>query len=371
MKISLGLSITVAVLAIAKALALGWEVIFSTAMLGDECYYIQASGLLMKKIIGVDALPYNILLDVINGTPILNVEIKQNEFGFLHLCIADYRNLEHPGFAKLVYGVVLTLAGGYLPILRLFLLIASIMSYCLLVYVLANKCGWRVIPGLAVLLIIDRLTMYFSYLAFLDTLMLVFLNCGIALYLLKKKKLSLVLLSLATACKAPGLVLALPIALSEIRGSGFRRGLIFMLAPALALGASYSINLLLASPQEVLQQMFSMLNIVEDTCRSPFCLFALKEEFGGIILYPPILWLWFVALALMTITGEDTLFSEDRVPVSVAIVNILFTMIIWFKRSIFVYYYLPAVALIPFAIAIIIEKIEILLKRFTSHFLES
>lgn len=364
MRISLGLSVAVAVLAVAKALLLGWEAIFSTAMLGDECYYIQAAGLLVEKIAGAAALPYAVSIEVVNGTPTLNVEVGQEGIGFLHLCIADYRNLEHPGFAKLVYGAVLSLAGGYLPALRLFLLVASAVSYGLLAYVLAGRCGWRAVPGLAVLLVFDKLAVYLSYLAFLDTPMLVFLNCGIALYLLKRKRLSLVLLSLAAACKSTGLVLALPIALSELRGSGLRRGLVFALVPALALGASYSINLLLASPQEVLLQVLSMLSIVGDACRSPFCLFALEEVFGGMVLYPPLLWLWFVALVLMAATGEETLFSEDRVPASVAAVNILFTMIVWLRRPVYVYYYLPAVALLPFAVAIIIEKTVALLKRF-------
>lgn len=357
-KLAIVAAVAVAIATVLKALTLYGGLVFYDYYISDECYYVTASSLLISRLLGTNYTPpYTIDFVVVNGTTTISISVGSWRYPVIAIPVYDWRNLEHPGFAKLVYGLVHH-ATGSLPGLRLTLLAVSATAYGVFAYAVTRRYGIKGVLGLAVFLLIDKLAIHYTYMAFLDSLMLVFLLFALSMYTLGRYRLSLTFLSLLSACKIPGVVSALAFAGAEYRRAGLRSAALFVSMPVLALLASYGLNLAVASPDEVARAVLGIATLKDYTsCSTPLCLFALEEPWGIVVFTPAFLWLWLAVLLVKSLDGEKELVSDRNLALNVALLNLLFTVTTAISRAIYVFYYLPAVATVPIAVAELVEHL--------------
>lgn len=341
-----------------KVLALYGGLVFCDYYISDEYYYVTASSVLISRLLNANYTPpYTVEIVATNGTMTISVSVDSPMHPVIIVPAVDWRNLEHPGFAKLVYGLIHH-ATGSLQGLRLTLLALSAAAYGLFAYAVVCRYRLKGVFGLAVFILVDRLAIHYTYLAFLDTLMNTMLLLACATYLLGKRRLSLAFLSLSAMCKIPGVVPAIAFAGAEYRRSGLRSAVLFIVVPAVALVASYGINLMLATPGEIATAVLRIATLKGYTsCSTPLCLFAIEEEWGVAVLSPVLIWLWILVLFARALSGESVLIGERNLPLNVAILSILFTVATAAVRAIYVFYYLTPVALAPVAVAELVEHL--------------
>lgn len=354
-RLALVVAIATAIAVVLKVLLLYRAFVFYDMYISDEFYYVPASNLLISRILGLNYTPpYVIEVVNVNGTPTISISVVE-QLPVLHIPLLDWRNLEHPGFAKLVYGLIYNLAGG-LHGLRLTLLVASAVAYGVFAYAVTSRYRLKGVAGVAVFLLVDKLAIHYTYLVFLDTLMMLLLLVAYTMYVLGKMKLSVAFLSLSAMCKVPGLVPALAFTVAEYRRSrSVAKALPFIVAPAVSLALSYCINLVFASPSEITRAVLGAATVKEYACSTPLCLFTLEEPWGILVLTPPLLWLWLAILVVKVLAGEREIVNEENLALSIALLNMLFTVTVSASRAIYVFYYLPAVSLTPVAVATLIE----------------
>lgn len=362
-------AVAVAVVVAVKPLLVAPGVLLSPVTVSDEVYYVPAGRFLVSRLLGLNYTPPYEVVVTAGESGTIHVNVTVHDPGVLPvnlLAVVDWRNLEHPAFAKLVYGAVLEATGGSIVSLRVALLLFSAVAYGLLAYVLVSR--WRLlgVVGLAVFLIVDRLFVYFTFLVFLDTLMMAFFAVGLSLYLLGRRRGGLLALSLSAACKAPALALIVPFAIAERRRSGLWGALAFIVAPALALLASYGLNLVFASPQELARAVLGVARIRDWACFTPVCFFAMSEQWGLMELHPPMLWLWLLLPVLLALSGRRDV-GEEYLPLFIALFNILFVTVVSLSRAVYVYYYLPAVSLTPYAVAYVADTVLAGVKRLEGY----
>lgn len=354
-KLPVIVGVVVFIVVLVKPFIIYQNTVFYGSYLSDEFYYIPAGMLLLSRITGIPySPPYEVNISVVNGTTTISIDATRAEIPMIFLPGYDWRNLEHPAFAKLVYGVIYYLTGEQVSLFRIVLLVISSVFYGIFAYAVAKRFGLFGVAGIAMLLAVDRLTLWYSFIGFLDTLMVSFLLGAVAFYLLDMKKTSLTLLSLSAACKLPGVIPAIAFSITEYHRKSLKNAILFLIIPALSLVASYMINLVFASFSEIIRSVTAMSMIVDVSTCTPLCLFALEENWGGIVLYPVFVWVWFGALFTKVLLN-DRLFTERNIATSIAVVYILFIVATAARRTVYVYYYLPVVALSSIAIAEILE----------------
>lgn len=355
-RLAVAVAIATAVALVLKVLLLYGVYVFYGRYISDEFYYVPASNLLVGRMFGLNyTLPYVIEVIDVNGTPTISISVVAHGLPTLFIPLIDWRNLEHPGFAKFVFGLIYSAVGG-LHGLRLTLLAVSAVAYGVFTYAVTRRYHLKGIAGVAAFLLVDRLAVHYTYLVFLDTLMVSLLLVACSMYMLGRRRMSLVFLSLSAACKMTGLLPALAFAGAEYKESrSIRKAALFVVVPALGLLLSYGINLGIASPSEIVRAVLGIATVKEFACGTPLCLFALEEPWGFITLTPPLLWLWVAVLMVKALDGERELVNRDNLALNIALLNVLFTTAVSVSRAIYVFYYLPAVSLVPVAVAELVE----------------
>lgn len=354
--IALAVAVAVATVIALKVFLFYRDILLHDVYISDESYYVVSSKLLTSRIFGFNYTPpYTVNLTVNNGTTTISISVGEWKYPAIGVPVYDWRNLEHPGLAKLIYGVIYIITGS-LPGLRIALLLLSSIAYGVFAYAVVKKYWLHGVLALAVFLLVDKLVVHFTYLVFLDTLMITLLLLAVAAYMLGKRRISLVFLSLSAMCKIPGAVPALAFAGVEYKKHGLKKALLFLVVPTVALIASYGINMVFASPTEVINAVRSISTVRDYTsCATPLCLFALEEQWGFLVLTPPLIWLWIILLVARSLASEKELLMEKNIVLLVSLLNILFTVVTAITRAIYVFYYLPAAALSPVAVAELVE----------------
>ena len=329
---------------------------FSGNCVSDEVYYVSGAKFLLYKLglVPVFSPPIKTSIETISGTVVISVSEAGNSMLNI-LTTYDWRNLEHPALAKLLIGALLLASSGSLVVARLVVLFFSLLAFFVLSFAVLKLRGWAGAVALGVFLLFDWTAVHFTYLLVLDTFMLMFLMLSTALFLDGRKWRSLAFLSLSVACKEVGLLASLAFAIYLYLRGRERDALLFFLVPVLALGASYSVNFLVASPHDVLKAL-SGLGVVEDpfACKLA-CFLGLRIAWGPFLFYPFFIWVWFAGMLVRIAEGRE---DSTLLPYFIGFLFIAGTVVISLARSVYVYYYAPVVLLSVFPLSDVVTYLK-------------
>lgn len=178
--------------------------------------------------------------------------------------------------------------------------------------------------------------------------MIAFLLLSLSFFLSKRRG-TLLFLSLAVASKEIAVIFTFPFALFlYLCRKEKRRAISYIIVPVIALLLSYMLNLIFASPIEIINKIRGMVWVFDPFACKNLCLFSLKEEWGPFILFPFLVWIWLFGVVVKMMEKKE---DEWIVPYFLAIIYILCITFISFSRAVYIYYYAPIVCLtaVPFA----------------------
>lgn len=344
-------------LLLAKSLVFFSAFLFSPRYISDEIYYVSAGKYFMYRfgVLPEFKPPVSVVALTINGTTVFRCTPLESEAIGITICALSYNwaNIEHPALGKIIYGALICLLRN-LILLRMAVLTFSSITFAFFFYTLISRYGLMGVVSIAVFLLLDGAVHHFTYLIFLDTLMLAFLILSVTM-LLKGNRLATIPLALAAASKEVAIIFAIPFSLTFLLRRERALALTCFLAMAAALALSFALNLIAASPSQIIEMVIGMGRIVDPYACKYACLLSLREEWGMITLYPALLWLWFIgaAVKMRERYGRDIWL----LPYFVSLTNIAFVVLISLIRSVYIFYYLPALALSPVVIADIADAL--------------
>ncbi|MEM2734566.1 MAG: hypothetical protein QXJ19_07400 [Candidatus Bathyarchaeia archaeon] len=336
---------------IAKSLIFSSHVLFSPRYISDEVYYVPAGKYFMYKFGFLPEFkpPVSVTVREVGGTSIFDCIPLESEAAGIVIRASAYNwaNIEHPAFAKLVYGVLIC-ALGKLILLRLFLLAFSSVLFAFFFYTLISEYDIFGVISISVFLLLDGVVYHFTYLAFLDTLMLSLLLLSVSMFL-RGNMYAAIPLALTAASKETAVVFTIPFSIFLFLRGKRRWALIYLFAVICACALSFALNMVAASPSQIVETIFGMSRIFDPYACKNICLLSLREEWGIFILYPALLWLWLagIVIKLREEPGRETWL----LPYLISLTNMAFVASASFLRSVYVFYYAPALALSPILIA--------------------
>lgn len=329
--------------------------IFTDAPISDEVYYVKVGGYLLYSL-GVikeqPQMPYDIVpaeFTFIDGYYEVNVTMNSN--------VVQVVPVQHgwsappivvrPALPSLLYS--LRWLAGY-TVARLVVLILFSASLAVFTLWLAEKHGILAPIAVGAVYAVDGLVFRFSYVMMLDSLMIAFMLLAVSSLAFGRRCTSLLFLSLSAASKEYAAVMALAFsAHSLFVKKSVRWAVAYAVAPSAALVASYLINVVAVPADVVLRSIVSPPLVYDVTCRD-LCLLGVYSEWGAFNLFVPFVWLWIV-VALVKSRLEPSAGDVSYVVYLVALINILFAVVAGFVRTIYNFYYAPAVALSPLVVA--------------------
>jgi hypothetical protein len=345
------------VLAAISVVALALKVLFFTpifddALLFDEYYYVT-SGRYIFHLLGVIenfTPPIETEVQISNNTIFVNATLHTKVL-FLDIFSGTYNwlNLEHPILGKLVIGILILITDS-LPAMRTVMLMATLTSIWLLLYVLYKRYGLAVLPGVIVFLLFDWVAVHFMYLGVLDTLMLLSLVVSIAFLFRGNPKLSIAFLSLAAAFKEIAVLFTVPYALYFGFKKTYRYSVYALLLPAIFLAASYGAYMYFTDLESILLGIKGLGHVEDASACTYFCLASLEFKWGLFKLYTPLIWIWWVAVVIVILKhGDDKIIDPlELFPYYLALTYMLAVVILDFKRAVYPFYYAPLTLLVVF-----------------------
>ncbi|MEM1587282.1 MAG: hypothetical protein QXX99_07550 [Candidatus Bathyarchaeia archaeon] len=340
---------------LAKSLIFSSYILFSPRYISDEIYYVSAGKYFMHKLGVLPEFKPPISAGIIttNGTVTFDYMPLESEAVGISVRASSYNwaNIEHPALAKIVYGALICILRNII-LLRFALLIFSLVIFSLFFYTLISKYDMLGVASVAIFLLLDGVVHHLTYLAFLDTLMLALLVLSITMFLRGDKRAVIPFMFMA-ASKEVAVVFAIPFSLFLFLRREVRWALIYIFVATYACAFSFALNIVAASPFQIIETVAGMSRIIDPyTCKSA-CLLSLREEWGMFILHPALLWLWFPGLAVKM--KERPKQDVWLLPYFLSLTSIIFVALVSLIRSVYVFYYAPALALSPIAIADIIK----------------
>ncbi|MEM1582904.1 MAG: hypothetical protein QXK89_10435, partial [Candidatus Bathyarchaeia archaeon] len=150
---------------IAKSLIFSSHVLFSPRYISDEVYYVPAGKYFMYKFGFLPEFkpPVSVTVREVGGTSIFDcIPLESEAAGIvIHASAYNWANIEHPAFAKLVYGVLIC-ALGKLILLRLFLLAFSSVLFAFFFYTLISEYVIFGVISISVFLLLDGVVYHFT-----------------------------------------------------------------------------------------------------------------------------------------------------------------------------------------------------------------
>lgn len=348
--------VAIAFVAVLMAEALRNRYLWLPILISDENYYVPAGLVLAKTLvpilkIPVPLVPYNVT--VANDTVVITVNMSGRAAAYVPLVpgVAVLFTAGHPGLAQLIYGLVVGAAGNVV-VLRLVLLSFSALAYALFVESMMESGvdAKYLAVGLGLLLAFGNLAVLLTFLAYLDTLAMVFTLLSLAMHFRGKELHAITFSALAAAAKEFFVVVPLAYLLYFLSVKSWRRATEVVGASVAALILSYAINLLAVRPSLILADLFGMVSVgYASACGVPLCLLGLRASWGVMTLYTPLVWVWVPALLLwMRVQGSAS--DVFSVPTYLALLTIALSVTLGAIRVIYPYYYLIPVSLSPVAV---------------------
>jgi len=334
-------SVAVVVL-ILRAVLCGY--ILSPQLLSDETYYVTSAKYIFY-LVGVlrnftlsGASPENISVENVNGTPRIHISVNLTEpVGWIQLLpniqLYNWLNIEHPIFAKLVYGaLVITLGviGG-----RIMLLALSAISVFLFLREIVKRYRLYAVPAIIVFVALSNVYLHLMYLYFLDTFMITFLLLTMWSIMRDDHSKATIFMMLAIASKEIAIIYLVPLLIFVALKKKERTTLLYILSIVVGLIIGYAPYLLFTSLDSLLRSIIGMAGIKDPFACRALCLFDVEARWGLFKIYMiPFLWIWF-ALPLLIKFAE-----REMMPLYfTGIFALVVYAVISFSRSVYIYYY--------------------------------
>lgn len=334
-----------------KSIIFSSSILFNSQYISDEIYYVSAGKYFMYKLGVLSEFKPPVLVKTVtvNGTVAFDCTPLESEaIGVtIHAVTYNWANIEHPAFAKIIYGALIY-ALGKLALLRITLLIFSSIIFAFFFYTIISKYNLLGVVSIALFFALDGVVHHFMYLAFLDTLMLTFLILSITMFL-RGNKYAVLPLAFAAASKEVAVIFTIPFSLLLFIRKEIKWVFIYFLITTCMCAFSFMLNIVAANLSQIIEVIIEMSRISDPHACKNLCLFSLRENWGMLTLYPVLLWLWFIGVVIKI--KEKSIRDVWLLPYFLSLTNISFVALVSLLRSVYIFYYVPALSLSPIIIA--------------------
>jgi len=261
----------------------------------------------------------------------------------------SWLNTEHPIGVKFIYAVIYFFTGSAVAIRFLQLAFSLVVLFILYRHIISEYSMRAVIP-LVILLLLDGTFYHFTYLLFLDTLMLNVLLLGIYFMLKKRYSHAAFLFGLTPFFKEVAVVFVFAVLIYLYLRDDMKSLRLALATSIASIAVGYGTYLFFTTPQEIANSLLAITIIQDPFACESLCLFTLRFVWSLFDFYPLYLWIWFagiIALALKEVKGLRVT-PEETLPYFVVIIYILFLALVQIKRSVYPFYFASAVALSVF-----------------------
>lgn len=325
--------------------------IFSSNFIFDEVYYVTASRYIYHLLGLYPEFHKPIEANITKSGNTIIIEASANSLPVLNIGLSSYNwiNIEHPILGKLIIGALLLATGDNLVLVRIILLACSLLVLFFFSRKVVLKYGSMSLVGMAIVALFDWVYYHFTYLAVLDTLMIASLLVTLYFLIDERYLTSVAFMSLSVAFKEVAMVFAVGVFLYMTLRRKWKKSLMFLLVPLVALLASYGANAVFTDLRTVLNALTGLTLVLDPFACTNLCLLPLEYVWGIFKLYTPLVWIYFVGVLCLALkeSKKGSLSDAEYIPYFMAFVYILFLAVVALKRAIYPFYYAPLIAMLP------------------------